>query len=131
MFARFRKRSSDLEHLDIGDYTPAEYEDCIVELQLVNQWLGDARALRLSLLAEIEQANLRSFSVVDVAAGSGELLRVAAAWARRNHLKGSFAALELNVRSAKAVLEKSRGWAEIVSVRGDALRLPFAAGAFD
>lgn len=131
MFARFRDRSNDLEHLDIGDYTPEEYEGCIVELQRVNQWLGDARALRLSLLTDIEQADLRSFSVLDVAAGSGELLRVAAAWTRRNKLKGSFTALELNARSAKAILEKSSGLGEIVSIRGDALRLPFADGSFD
>jgi SAM-dependent methyltransferase len=131
MFARFRERSNDLEHLDIGDYTPEEYEGCIVELQRVNQWLGDARALRLSLLADIERADLRSFSVLDVAAGSGELLRVAAAWTRRNKLNGSFTALELNARSAKAVLEKSSDRREIVSVRGDALRLPFADGSFD
>ena len=89
------------------------------------------RALRLSLLADIERAGLRRFSVLDVAAGSGELLRVAAAWARTNKLKGSFTALELNARSAKAVLDKSIGQAEIVSVRGDALRLPFADGSFD
>lgn len=131
MLTRFRERSNDLEHLDIGDYTPEEYEGCIVELQRVNQWLGDARALRLSLLADIEQADLWSFSVLDVAAGSGELLRVAAAWTRRNKLKGSFTALELNARSAKAVLEESSGLGEIDSIRGDALRLPFADGSFD
>lgn len=131
MFARFRKRSHDLEHLDKGDYTQEEYEGCIVELQRINQWLGDARALRLSLLAGIEQADLRSFSVLDVGAGSGELLRVAAAWARKNKLGGRFTALELNARSAKAILEKSSGRREIVSIRGDALRLPFGDGAFD
>ena len=131
MFARFRERSNDFEHIDIGDYTPEEYEGCIVELQRVNQWLGDARALRLSLLADIERAALRNFSVLDVAAGSGELLRVAAAWARRNKLKGSFMALELNARSAQAVLEESSGLQEIDSIRGDALRLPFAEGSFD
>lgn len=131
MFAKFRERSNDLEHLDIGDYTPEEYEGCIVELQRVNQWLGDARALRLSLLADIEQSDLPSFSVLDVAAGSGELLRVAAAWTRRNKLIGTFTALELNARSAKAVLEKSSGLNQIASIRGDALRLPFADGSFD
>jgi ubiquinone/menaquinone biosynthesis C-methylase UbiE len=131
MFAMFRKRSNDPEHIDIGDYTPEEYEGCIVELQRVNQWLGDARALRLSLLADIEQADLRTFSVLDVAAGSGELLRVAATWTRRNKLKGSFTALELNARSAKAILEKSSGFGEILSIRGDALRLPFTDGSFD
>jgi SAM-dependent methyltransferase len=131
MFASFRERSKDLEHLDTGDYTAEEYEGCIVELQRINQWLGDARALRLSLLADIEQAGLRSFSVLDVAAGSGELLRVAAAWTRGKQLKGSFTALELNARSAIAVLESSSGLGEINSIRGDAIRLPFADGAFD
>ena len=46
MFDRFRHRSYQLEHLDKGDYTPEEYEGCIVELQRVNEWLGDASALR-------------------------------------------------------------------------------------
>jgi len=131
MFARFRERSNNLEHLDIGDYTPEEYEGCIVELQRINHWLGDARSLRLSLLEEIKQANLHSFYVLDVAAGSGELLRVAAAWARRNNRWGSFTGVELNARSAKAILEESKGFGDIYSIRGDAFHLPFADGTFD
>lgn len=131
MFDRFRERSHEREHLDIGDYSPEEYEGCIVELQRVNRWLGDTRALRLSLLADIKQANLDSFSVLDVGAGSGELLRVAADWSRKNKLKGRFTAVELNARSAKAVLEKSGGRKEIVSIRADGLSLPFGDGSFD
>ena len=75
MFSRFHQRSLELEHLDKGDYTAEEYEGCIVELQRVNRWLGDASALRDSLLKQIEKLDLRSFSVVDVGAGSGELDR--------------------------------------------------------
>src|SRR5687767_3490361 len=131
MFDRFRERSKDLEHLDIGDYTPEEYEGCIIELQRVNQWLGDARALRLSLLADLEDSQLQRFSVLDVAAGSGELLRVAAQWSRRKKLKGTFTGLELNDRSARSILENAGELREITSVRGDALRLPFADGTFD
>jgi ubiquinone/menaquinone biosynthesis C-methylase UbiE len=37
----------------------------------------------------------------------------------------------LNERSARAILEESRGFAEIGAVRGDAFHLPFADGAFD
>ena len=84
MFDRFRQRSSELEHLDKGDYTAEEYEGCIVELQRVNRWLGDAQALRGSLLVEIEKLNLQDFSVVDVGAGSGELLQLIADWSREN-----------------------------------------------
>jgi len=70
MFNQFRQRSLELEHLDKGDYTAEEYEGCIVELQRVNRWLGDAGALRDSLLNEIGKENLQAFSVVDVGAGS-------------------------------------------------------------
>jgi len=131
MFDGFKKRSYELEHLDKGDYTPEEYEGCIVELQRVNKYLGDARALRRSLLEEVERARLQSFSVLDVGAGSGELLRVAAAWANRTGRKAELTGLELNARSARAILEESKVFPSIRAVRGDALRLPFDDCQFD
>ncbi|HZH90721.1 MAG TPA: methyltransferase domain-containing protein [Pyrinomonadaceae bacterium] len=127
----FSRRSYELEHLDKGDYTPEEYEGCLVELRRINAWLGDARALRASLVSEIERAGLESFSLLDVGAGSGELLRVAAREARGRGWRARLVGLELNERSARAILEESRGFAEIGAVRGDAFHLPFADGAFD
>src|SRR6266513_4838186 len=107
MLEKFRQRSYELENIDKGTYTPEEYEGCIVELQWVNEWLGDASALRDSLLKQIAEAELKSFSVLDVGAGSGELLRVTAKWARETDRKASFVGLELNERSATAILEES------------------------
>ena len=131
MFARFHQRSLDLEHLDKGDYTAEEYEGCLVELRRVNRWLGDARALRKSLLSKLEKQDFQNFSVLDVGAGSGELLRVIAEWARSNARKARLTGLELNQRSAEAILEQSKELGEIVAVRGDAFRLPFADRQFD
>jgi SAM-dependent methyltransferase len=131
MFERFQERSYELEHLDKGDYTPEEYERCIVELQLVNRYLGDASALRRSLLPEIERESLRSFSLLDVGAGSGELLRVIAGWANKSGRRAHLVGLELNARSAKAILKESEAYGSISAVRGDALRLPFDDGQFD
>jgi ubiquinone/menaquinone biosynthesis C-methylase UbiE len=131
MFEKFRQRSYELEHLDKGDYTPEEYEGCIVELQRVNQWLGDAQALRNSLLQEIEARDLKSFKVLDVGAGSGELLRVAAEWAQKNDRRALLVGLELNARSAQAIADESREFPQIHAVRGDAFRLPFADAEFD
>jgi ubiquinone/menaquinone biosynthesis C-methylase UbiE len=131
MFERFKQRSYELEHLDTGNYTAEEYEDCISELQLVNRWMGDARALKQSLLKDVEQNSLKGFSVLDVGAGSGELLRVAATWARSTGRGFKGVGLELNERSAQAIREESNGFPEITSVRGDALRLPFADDEFD
>src|SRR5258706_6913476 len=131
MFNQFRQRSLELEHLDKGDYTAEEYEGCMVELQRVNRWLGDASALRDSLLTEIEKLNLRDFSLLDVGAGSGELLRVVAEWARKSGRTAQLTGVELNARSAKAIVERTTTFPEITAVRGDALRLPFVDKQFD
>src|ERR1041385_3455062 len=115
MFQRFRQRSYELEDIDTGNYTPEEYEACISELQLVNRWMGDAHALKQTLLKDVEQNSLRQFSVLDVGAGSGELLRVAATWARETGRRFAGVGLELNERSAQAILEDSREFPEIGS----------------
>jgi ubiquinone/menaquinone biosynthesis C-methylase UbiE len=149
MFEQFSRRSDELEHLDLGDYTPEEYEGCMAELRRVNRWLGDSRALTRSVLPDIgrdviqgapdlhhvgrglHQEGAREFSLLDVGAGTGELLRETAAWARGRNLKARLVGLELNERAAGAILEESREFAEIEAVRGDALALPFGDGAFD
>jgi SAM-dependent methyltransferase len=131
MFARFRQRSLEPENLDKGSYTPEEYEGCLVELRRINEWLGDAAALRDSLLKEIERQDLRSFSVLDVGAGSGELLRVAAHWARESDRKAWLLGLELNPRSAQAILDESGEYPEVCAVRASGFQLPFRDRAFD
>jgi SAM-dependent methyltransferase len=127
----FTERSYELEHLDKGDYTPEEYEGCLVELRLINEWLGDASALKRSLFPEIGRAGLKSFSLLDVGAGSGYLLRVAARAARAKGLGARLTGLELDARATRAITEESREFSEIGAVRGDATRLPFADDSFD
>jgi ubiquinone/menaquinone biosynthesis C-methylase UbiE len=131
MFEHFRERSDELEHLDKGDYTPEEYEGCLRELRRVNRWLGDSRALRRSVLPELARDAPPEFSLLDVGAGSGELLREVALWARGSGRRARLVGLELNARAASGLAEESRDFREIESVRGDALRMPFDDGAFD
>jgi len=131
MFDQFQERSLALEHLDKGDYSSEEYEGCIIELQRVNRWLGDAQALKDSLFQEIARSELESFSVIDVGAGSGELLRLTANWARETKRKAQLIGVELNARSATAISDESKAFTEIGGVRGDAFQLPFADNTFD
>jgi ubiquinone/menaquinone biosynthesis C-methylase UbiE len=127
----FQKRSLRLERIDTGDYTPEEYDRFLHDIRLVNRFAGDNRALKQTLLREIERTDLREFSVLDVGAGSGELLRTIARFARRSKKKASLFGLELNARSARSIIEESKDFGEIDSIRGNALSLPFADGAFD
>lgn len=127
----FKKRSDKLERIDTGDYTPEEYDQFLREISLVNRFAGDNWTLRKTLLQEIERENLQAFTVLDVGAGSGELLRAIVKFARKQNRKADLYGLELNARSAAAILEESKNFAEICAVRGDALNLPFAGDSFD
>ena len=127
----FKTRSYKLERIDTGDYTAREYDLFLHDIRLVNRYAGDNQALKKSLLKEIERENLESFSVLDIGAGSGELLRTTAEYARKRNRRAQLFGLELNARSAKAIVEESKNYAEIKPVRADALRLPFADASFD
>ena len=130
-FQAFNQRSEELEHIDKGDYTPDEYEGCMVELRRVNRFLGDTAIWRRELGDEAERVPFNDFSVLDVGAGTGELLRVTARWARKSGRRARLVGIELNARSAEGIVEESKDFSEICSVRGDALRLPFEDGCFD
>jgi ubiquinone/menaquinone biosynthesis C-methylase UbiE len=127
----FAQRSHKLERIDTGDYTQAEYERFLREIRFINQRLGDTAALRASLLQDVEEKRLMEFSVLDVGAGSGELLKEIAEFARRSGGKAHLAGLDLNEISAQSIKNESHENAEISAVRGNALKLPFADGAFD
>lgn len=124
-------RSYKLERIDTGDYTSEEYDRFLSEIRLVNRFAGDKRALQNTLLREIKDENPQTFSVLDVGAGSGELLRAVARFARKRERQARLCGLEFNERSSNAILEESKGYAEIYAVRGDGFHLPFGENAFD
>ena len=127
----FETRSLKLERIDTGDYTPEEYERFLREIGFINRFIGDFRALGKTLLREIEDQKISNFSVLDVGAGSGELLREIAKFARRKNKRAKLFGLELNARSADAILDESKNFAQIRSIQANALRLPFDDQTFD
>jgi ubiquinone/menaquinone biosynthesis C-methylase UbiE len=127
----FKKRSYKLERIDTGDYTPGEFRRFLREIRFINRFLGDDLALKKTLLEEIDEKNLREFSVLDVGAGSGELLQAIAEFAQKSDRKANLFGLDLSEISAKSISAQSKLFREINAVRGDGLALPFADNAFD
>ncbi len=127
----FRHRATKLERIDTGDYTPAEYARFLREIRFINERLGDRAAIESTLLAEVKRVDLKEFSVLDVGAGTGELLGVIAEFARKDGRKANLVGLDLNELSVREVAVEAKGHAEIEPVQGNALALPFDDGAFD
>lgn len=127
----FAQRSTALEFIDTGDYTPEEYAEALRELRLINRYIGEYHSLKNSLLRDIKISGAKEFSVLDIGAGSGELLRLAAKFANENSMTANLTGVELNTDAAKQILSESREFPKITSVRTNALELPFADKTFD
>ncbi|MEP6704372.1 MAG: methyltransferase domain-containing protein [Acidobacteriota bacterium] len=127
----FKTRSLEPERIDTGDYTPEEYATFLREIRFINQRLGDRAALEKTLLSDITRLDLKEFSVLDVGAGTGELLGVIAEFARKEKRKATLVGLDLNTLSANEIAVESAKYDEIWPVQGNALNLPFADNAFD
>lgn len=127
----FKYRATKPERIDTGDYTPEEYQRFLREIRFINQRLGDREALEKTLLPEIEGKGLKEFSILDVGAGTGELLGVIAEFARSKGSKAKLVGLDLNDLSVREIAVESLKFNEISPIRADALELPFENNTFD
>jgi len=125
MFQNFNHRSHRLERLDTGDFSPAEYTLWQAEMRWINRLLGDTRALRLSLGKELRDFGSWPVSILDVGAGSGELLKTAGKMTGNN--AAFLVGAELNADAARSI----GGISGMFAVQCDALQLPFADDSFD
>ena len=82
----FTTRSLKLERIDTGDYTPEEY-DRFLSRHSARQSVcrRPARFAENASTGNRKSENLPKFSVLDVGAGSGELLRDVGKFARRKN----------------------------------------------
>jgi len=128
MFPSFAHRSHKLERLDTGDYTREEYSLWLREMHWINRWLGDAHALRKELRKVMDDHPIGRISVLDVGAGSGELLKIAqeTLGKRTKSLVGA----DLNVRAAEEIASRASEF-EVSSLQCDARQLPFEDDSFD
>lgn len=125
MFPDLTHRSLELERLDTGDYTKAEYALWQREMYYINRFLGDTRCLRLAIKELLNSSASLPLSILDVGAGSGELL---AATSELIGVRNAFfVGAELNPTAANTIAERKN----IFAVQAEALELPFADSSFD
>lgn len=127
------RRASAPEILDRPHHDPDELGRSLDQVAAVNRWLGGERALRRTLRPLLsEPAGMR---LLDVGAGNARVALALTGWAARRGRRWRVTALDLHAQTvvlAAGNVAAETGTSRPVPVlRGDALALPFAAGAFD
>lgn len=96
---RLATRSRQEEQMDAPDIDPAVYDAVLADLSRVNRWTFTARPT----LRYLDQAagKLKSFSLLDVGFGHGDMLRAIARWARKRGIAARLAGVDLNPLSER------------------------------
>ena len=123
MFDRFKQRSYEIERLDKGEYTASEYAKWQREMRFVHDFWGESRAIKNSLLPEMSEMK-DSPSILDVGAGSGQLLQTIGGW--KSESKPFLLGAEINAGAATSIRERG-----FTAVQCDGLKLPFSDASFD
>lgn len=125
------KRSTAREMMDSPDNPRELLEDDLRNLRIINRYLGNYRAVLGALKRLIEEQKLRSFSLLDVGTGSGDIPALIASWARRNHLAAQLIGLDPEPITLNTAVNQTHDYHEIALVRGDGRALPFASDSVD
>jgi SAM-dependent methyltransferase len=116
------QRVSKPEILDSADCPPLEAQVSLRDLDRINRWFGGVGTTRALIERVASKTGVREFSLLEVAAGTGEVPRLAA---RQLAHRGIRLTVSLSDRVPSHIPNGGH------SVAADALQLPFHDGAFD
>ncbi len=93
-------------------------------MYFIHRILGEMRVLRRTLYTDIKSDDPSSISVLDVGAGSGELLKQLRKWLPKP--QPFLVGVEIDEAATRSIKE-----ANLNAIQADALRLPFNDNSFD
>jgi SAM-dependent methyltransferase len=116
------RRTNTPEILDSDDCPPDEIAKSLRDLSRINRWFGGVSTTRKLIERVASKTKKNRFTLLEVAAGFGEIPKIVAAQLRRKHI-----ALEVTLldRAHSHLLGERR------SVVADALAIPFPDNSFD
>src|SRR5215475_11718066 len=125
-----RREETAREYLD-GPAAPADLAASLDDIDRLNAWFG-GYALTLREIRHIAPlVRGRSFVVVDVGGGRGDLAVRVARWARRGDRRAFIVVVDRDATSLGLGASACAAYREIVRVRADASALPIRAASAD
>lgn len=101
------------------------------DIRRINALLGWTAFTRAEVARVVRQDALRAFSLVDIAAGSADMVTAIARWAQRTRITAELLATDFNPRIVAIAREQVTGVHSVRVERQDALALPYPSGTFD
>ena len=111
--------------------TPALAQRSLDELAAANRFCRGTRSVVMSVAPLVARVPPGEVRVLDVGSGGGDIARGLVQWGRAAGRPFQVVAIDRNSEAVARAAARSRGFAEIQHVRGDACDLPFGAGSFD
>jgi ubiquinone/menaquinone biosynthesis C-methylase UbiE len=111
--------------------TPAIAWRSLDELTAANRFCRGTRSVVISLAPLVARVPAGEIRVLDVGSGGGDIARGLVQWGREAGHPLQVVAIDRNSEAVERAAARSRGFAEIQHVRGDASNLPFGSGSFD
>jgi SAM-dependent methyltransferase len=124
-------RGHEPEDIDHPDTPDDVLREAMRGIRNMNRRLGYHRYLTAQLQRRLPKGFGGSLNVLDVGTGLADLPVALAHWGRRRGISVQAVGLELNPRILAMAAEETRDVPEVELVAGDALDMPFPAGAFD
>lgn len=125
------EKRKGLEFLDLPPdvCSMEELEESLGEIQLVNHYLGNRRALlkHLTVMAR----GCSAMTILDVGTASADLPVAIVDWARQRGTGVAITAVDTNSRSIELARRNAASYPEITLKVADGLDLPFPEGSFD
>ena len=119
-------RSRREEQMDAADLDPRTYEKVLHDLARVNRWTFTAQPVLAYLKRAVGGA--KSFRLMDVGFGDGDVLRAIARWAKKRGIEADLVGVDLNEKSVAAARAATPAGLAIDYRTGDYLD---QAGPFD
>ena len=111
--------------------TPALAWRSLDELTAANRFCRGTRSVVISVAPLVARVPAGEIRVLDVGSGGGDIARGLVQWGREAGHPLQVVAIDRNSEAVERAAARSRGFAEIQHVRGDASNLPFGPDSFD
>ena len=124
-------RATGDEWMDAPDLDRASLAASLADLRAVNRWLGGTRVVLRHLGRMVARNPRRSWRVLDLATGSGDIPRAVAAWARARGVPMEIVATDNHPVTLDLARAHLAGEASVRVAAADARALPYADASFD